>query len=60
VYVVMRLSCLQEDEGRSFVVAVVNTREEAVEVIESRIAMDGYFSRGDYIILKEDKCTQSG
>ncbi len=48
-FVVMRLPCLPEDEGRSFVEGHVDSMEEGEELIK-KLTKDGYFSRGNFRI----------
>ena len=52
-YIVMRMPCLMEDEGRSFYIGSANTKEEAEKIIECETA-DGYFTKNNYKIYEEN------
>lgn len=51
-YLVFRLPCLPEDEGRQHYLGTFATKEEAEAFVQSEV---GYFKRGDYRILEDKK-----
>jgi hypothetical protein len=56
VYMVFRLPCLQEDEGREFHEGTFETKRAAKDFIERATDHDrGYFKQSDYEIRESER-----
>lgn len=51
----IRLPCLMEDEGRTFLLSTVNTWEEAAIFMDNYMS-DDYFSLSDCRAISKDGC----